>query len=193
MVLTALVHGATRGQAWAWATLVQRYRPLVSAICRNLGITGVDADDVAGTVWLRLVANMTTIRDPEALPGWIVTTTRRECLQMLRDRSRQVAQETEDMADVSCPGPDNRLLVDERRDALREAIDGLSDRDQQLLSMLFADPPIPYAEISARLGMPIGAIGPTRQRCLARVRRSPGIAALLVNECHANRRRAEAV
>lgn len=153
---------------------------------------GVDADDVAGTVWLRLVANVTAIRDPEALPGWIVTTTRRECLQLLRDRTRQVARETEEMADILAPGPDSRLLVDERRDALREAIDGLSGRDQQLLSLLFADPPIPYAEISVRLGMPIGAIGPTRQRCLARVRKSPGIAALLVNECHVNRRLDEA-
>jgi RNA polymerase sigma factor (sigma-70 family) len=186
MVLTTLVDRAARGSAGAWTTLVRQYRPLVSAICRNLGVTGVDADDVAGTVWLRLVAKMATIRDPEALPGWIVTTTKRECLQILRNQTRQVAREASDVVDDSSPGPDSRLLVDERWDALRAAVDGLSDRDRRLLSMLFADPPVPYVEISARLGMPIGAIGPTRQRCLARVRRSPGVAALLEN--HAGQR-----
>ncbi|CAM3831005.1 RNA polymerase sigma factor [Kibdelosporangium persicum] len=193
MALAALVDDAARGRGEAWTTLVQRYRPLVAAICRNLGITGVDAEDVAGTLWLRLVANVTSIRDPEALPGWIVTTTRRECLHLLRDRARHVAQETEDLPDPAGQGPDSRLLVDERLAALRAAIDGLSDRDRRLLTLLFADPPLPYSEISARLGMPVGAIGPTRQRCLARVRSNPAIAALLVNECHASQRQHEPV
>jgi RNA polymerase sigma factor (sigma-70 family) len=173
----ALVDSASRGDERAWGAIVQRYRSLVFAVCRGLGVTGVDAEDVSGDVWLRLVANLRRLRDPAALPGWIATTTRRACLQLLRDRARQILDSSEVVATE--PGPDAELLVNERRCVLQDALGLLSDRDQELLSMLFSDPPTPYTEISTRLGMPIGAIGPTRQRCLARVRRIPTVAALL--------------
>ncbi|MBP2324394.1 RNA polymerase sigma factor (sigma-70 family) [Kibdelosporangium banguiense] len=177
MHVQALVDSASRGDEGAWNALVRRYRSLVFAVCRGLGVTGADAQDIEGDVWPRLVANLHSLRNPEALPGWIATTTRRGCLQLLRDRNRQIPDTTE----IECPdpGPDADLLVDERRTALREALSQLSDRDQLLLALLFCDPPVPYTVISTRLGMPIGAIGPTRQRCLARVRRTPVIAALL--------------
>jgi RNA polymerase sigma factor (sigma-70 family) len=177
MQVQALVDSASRGDERAWGAIVRRYRSLVLAVCRGLGVTGVDAEDVSGDVWLRLVANLGSLRTPAALPGWIATTTRRECLQLLRDRSRLVPDATEVVATE--PGPDAELLVNERRVALQEALGRLPGRDQELLSMLFSDPPTPYTVISTRLGMPIGAIGPTRQRCLARVRRTPAIAALL--------------
>jgi RNA polymerase sigma factor (sigma-70 family) len=137
----------------------------------------MDAEDVSGDVWLRLVANLGSLRDPAALPGWIATTTRRECLQLLRGRNRQILDDTEVVA--TGPALDSELLVSECRSALQDALGRLSERDQQLMSMLFSDPPTPYTVISTRLGMPIGAIGPTRQRCLARVRRTPAVAALL--------------
>lgn len=177
MRVQALVDSASRGDESAWNAIVHRYRTLVAAVCRGLGVTGADAEDVAGNVWLRLVANLRSIRDPEALPGWIATTTRRECLQLLRDHNRQIPADTEIVA--TGPDPDAELLVDERRTALRDALTRLPERDRTLLSMLFSDPPTPYTVISTRLGMPVGAIGPTRQRCLARVRRIPAIAALL--------------
>jgi RNA polymerase sigma factor (sigma-70 family) len=177
MQVQALVDSASRGDEQAWGAIVRRYRSLVLSVCRGLGVTGVDAEDVSGDVWLRLVANLRTLRDPAALPGWIATTTRRECLRLLRERNRQVPDATEVTA--TGPAPDSELLVTERRSALHDALGRLSRRDQELLSMLFSDPPTPYTEISTRLGMPIGAIGPTRQRCLARVRRVPAIAALL--------------
>jgi RNA polymerase sigma factor (sigma-70 family) len=128
-------------------------------------------------VWLRLVTNLTTIREPKALPKWLMTTAQRECLALLRDRSRQVSKETIDQ--VVPARAEAFLLGAERGDAVREAVAGLSDRDRELLELLFCDPPLPYAKISSRLGMPVGSIGPTRQRCLARVRRIPSVAALL--------------
>jgi DNA-directed RNA polymerase specialized sigma24 family protein len=73
------------------------------------------------------------------------------------------------------------MLADERLASVRHAVRLLPERDRTLLSMLFSDPPTPYADISAALGMPLGAIGPTRQRCLARVRSSAVIAALLAD------------
>jgi RNA polymerase sigma factor (sigma-70 family) len=175
---------ATRGAEPAWTEIVRRYTPLVVGVCRRCRVFGVDAEDVAGTVWLRLVGARAGIRQPEALPGWLVTTTRRACVAVLRDKHRQVPSAF-DVLDETEPGVDVSVLVNERRDAVRSAFRRLPERDRELLAMLFSDPPIPYADISTTLGMPIGAIGPTRQRCLARVRRTAPIAALL-EDAHAH-------
>jgi RNA polymerase sigma factor (sigma-70 family) len=178
--VAALLESAVRGVESAWYEIVRRYSPLVLSVCRRYGIAGADAEDVRGNVWLRLVAHAITIREPEALPGWLTTTARRECLTLLRGKSREIPNDQE-VANQAEATPDTSLLVEERRDAVRVAFTRLSKRDQDLLSMLFADPPVPYAKISSSLGMPIGAIGPTRQRCLARVRQTPAIAALIVD------------
>jgi DNA-directed RNA polymerase specialized sigma24 family protein len=129
-------------------------------------------------VWLQLVTNMAWLRTPAALPGWVSVTTQRQCQAVFRHRNRQAPHDEGDIADTQ-PEPDACLLQHERRTALRHAIAALPDRDRQLLSMLFSDPPTPYTRISTTLHMPIGAIGPTRQRCLARIRRNPAITALL--------------
>lgn len=176
--MRTLWESATRGEESAWTEIVRRYTPLVVGVCRRCRVFGVDAEDVAGTVWLQLVSARAGIREPEALPGWLVTTTRRECVALLRDKQRQVPSSI-DVMDETEPGVDASVLVNERRDAVRSAFRWLPDRDRELLALLFSDPPTPYADISATLGMPIGAIGPTRQRCLAKVRRTAPIAALL--------------
>ena len=181
--VASLLENAARGADSAWREIVTRYSPLVLSVCWDHRITGADADDVRGNVWLRLVANMIRIREPEALPGWLATTTRRECIALLRDKQRQVPQDRE-FADETEPAADTSLLVEERREAIRGAVAGLPERDQNLLTMLFSDPPASYAEISSRLGIPIGAIGPTRQRCLARARHTPSIAALTPEDRH---------
>jgi RNA polymerase sigma factor (sigma-70 family) len=176
--MTALLAAGTES---AWREIFRRYTPFVAGVCRRYRVYGADAEDVCGTVWLQLVSKVSDIRDPEALPAWLATTAGRECLLLLRDKRRQVPSET-DVVDRVEPAADGSVLVHERHDAVRRACDGLPDRDRELLSMLFADPPRSYADISTTLGMPIGAIGPTRQRCLARVRRSAAIAALLDND-----------
>jgi RNA polymerase sigma factor (sigma-70 family) len=175
--VVALLAQAGQGVQSAWDQLVERYAPLVWSICRRYGVTGTDADDVGGVVWLTLVTSMATIRDPAALPGWLATTARRECLALLHRRHRQIPVEEPMIVDDMGPA-DESLLIEERRIALRDACAELPDRDRELLSLLFADPPVSYAKISARLGMPIGAIGPTRQRCLERLRRCRALATL---------------
>jgi RNA polymerase sigma factor (sigma-70 family) len=176
--VATLLENAARGVEQAWQEIVRRYTPLVSSVCRWHGIRGSDADDIAGNVWLRLVANLTAIREPAALPGWLRTTARRECLMLLGERRREIPNDA-DLPDLTEPAADTALLVAERRRAVLDAFGELPDRDRRLLVLLFSDPPTPYAQISSNLGMPIGAIGPTRARCLARVRRTPAIAALL--------------
>lgn len=177
--VVALVESARDGDRAAWDGIVRRYTPLVWAVCRRYRLSGGDLDDVAATVWLRLVERLGALRNPAALPGWLATTTRRECLQLLRERSRQVPVEQDAFADQETTSPDEWLLTQERHIALRTAFSQLPDRCRELLALLTADPPIPYAEIAERLGMAIGGIGPTRQRCLDKLRQQPSIAAMM--------------
>lgn len=175
---TRLLECAAHGMESAWREIVNRFTPLIFAVCHRYGISGADIQDVAGEVWLRLLTNATAIRDPNALPGWLLTTIRNECLGLLRTRNRQIPMDTDLLGEPCQPEIDAHLIGEERRNAARQALARLSQRDQQLLSMLFCDPPRPYKEISSALGIPVGAIGPTRARCLTRARRTPAIAAL---------------
>jgi RNA polymerase sigma factor (sigma-70 family) len=174
-----LVKRAKDGDQEAWDRIVERYAPLVWSVCRRYGLSGPDLDDVGAAVWLRLVESLGAIREPAALPGWLATTARRECLSLLRSKNRQIPTNDERIADEHAPASDEWLLKQEQYAALRTAFAELPERCRELLSMLFGDPPTSYAEISARLEMTVGGIGPSRQRCLERLRANPVIAALL--------------
>jgi len=183
--LTALVTSAAAGDSAAWNALVERYAPLVHATCRRWRLDTADVADVSQTVWLRLVENLGRLREPQALPGWLRTTTVRECTRLYHARQRErpddlVGQLAHSPADESDP-VDGRLIDDERNAALRAALTELPERCQRLLGLLMRDPPTSYTDISARLDMPCGAIGPTRARCLDRLRNSPTLRALLAD------------
>ncbi len=182
-VVTDLVIRAGNGDKHAWDALVERYAPLIWSICRRHRLGDTDAEDVAQSVWLRLVEQVHTIRDPAALPGWLVTVTRRECLHRAGAARKALVVgyglNAEILPDEQVPTAEQELLVAERHAALREAFGDLPPSGQRLIAMLIADPPVCYAEISARLGIPVGSIGPTRRRYLDRLRRHPTIAALL--------------
>ena len=178
-----LVARARDGEVKAWDALVERYAPLISSICRRYRLSHADADDVGQSVWLHLVDQLDKIREPAALAGWLATTTRRECGRLVRaahgPRAVIYALDAENMPDERADAAEQEVLAAERHVALREAFTSLPPDFQRLTAMLMADPPVPYAEISARLGMPIGSIGPTRSRCLDRMRRYPALAALI--------------
>jgi RNA polymerase sigma factor (sigma-70 family) len=179
--VTDLVIRANRGDRQAWDALVERYAPLIWAICRRYRLAGADAEDVGQAVWLRLVEQLGNLREPAALPGWLVTTTRRECGRVQRKAASLPAdgQVLENLPDAQAITAEQELLTAERHAALRGAFARLPSASQQLLALLIADPPLPYAEISARLGIPIGSIGPNRGRCLDKLRRDPAIARLI--------------
>ena len=183
-----LVTRARDGDQQAWDALIGRYTPLVWSICRRYRLDLADTEDVGQTVWLRLVDQLDRLRCPDALPGWLVTTTGRECLQALDTARRSDTLEpvlaAEDIPDQQAATAEQELLAAERRAALREAFTGLPPYCQRLLALLIQDPPLSYAEISARLGISIGSIGPIRSRCLDRLRRHPAIAALINAETH---------
>ncbi|HEX6198477.1 MAG TPA: sigma-70 family RNA polymerase sigma factor [Jiangellaceae bacterium] len=175
-----LVARARDGDQAAWDEIVERYAPLVWATCQRYGLVWADADDVGASVWLRLVERLDTIRQPAALAGWLATTTRHECLRVLRAKNRELPVDDNDgLAGDPDPAADAWLLKQERLIALRTAFAELPERCRQLLALLFAEPVTPYDEIGAILDMPVGTIGPTRQRCLAKLRTSPVLAALV--------------
>jgi RNA polymerase sigma factor (sigma-70 family) len=183
LAVTDLVRRAQDGDQQAWDALIERHAPLIWSICRRHRLGGADAEDVAQTVWLRLVDQLDKIRDPAAIAGWLATTTRHECCRALRAARRPQAAwpvpDAETIPDQQARTAEQELLAAERDAALREALAHLTPREQQLLAILAADPPVPYAEISARLGIPVGSIGPSRGRCLDKLRRHPAIAALI--------------
>ena len=180
-----LVAGARHGDQRAWDALVERYAPLVWWICRGYRL-GEDTADVAQSVWLALVGQLGAIREPAALAGWLATTTRRECAKAAcAARRLPAAGQVVDAADI----PDERaqtaeeqLLAAERHAALREAFADLPAGYRDLVALLLQDPPVPYAEISVRLGIPVGSIGPSRARCLDKLRQHPALAALINDE-----------
>jgi RNA polymerase sigma factor (sigma-70 family) len=175
-----LVAAARGGDRQAWDALVERYAPLVWSICRRYRLSHADAEDVGQSIWLRLVDQLDKIREPAALPGWLSTTTRREC-QRVQSHTLTYTLDAGDIRDERASA-EQELLAAERQAALREAVTQLPPDGQQLIALLVADPPVPYAEISARLGIPVGSIGPTRGRCLDRMRQHPAIAALITAE-----------
>ncbi len=182
-VIIDLVTRAAKGDKHAWDALVERFVPLIWSICRGYRLGDADAEDVGQNVWLHLVDQLDKIRDPAALPGWLATVTRRECLRVLGatqgPRAARYVTGAESIADEQSGMAEHELLAAERHAALREAFAALPPYGQRLIALLLEDPPVPYAEISARLGIPVGSIGPTRRRCLDKLRRYPAVAALI--------------
>lgn len=187
LTVTDLVLAAAAGDQTAWNSLVVRFTPLVLSVVHRYRLGEQDAADVSQTLWLRLVQHLPQLRQPAALPGWIVTTAGNECLRVIRIRQRTASfdplveppRNRGTVSQIVADEIDEDLLADERHAALLAAFAELPDKHRELLLLLLADPPLSYAEISERLGMAIGGIGPTRARALERLRRSPALAALL--------------
>jgi RNA polymerase sigma factor (sigma-70 family) len=176
----ALVTRATGGDQDAWNELVERYASLVYTVCTRYRLSTHDIEDVGQNVWLLLVEQLGKLREPAALPGWLATTTARECLRVVTaaHKSERAGTGLDDsMLFIDDAEIDEEILMAERNAALRAAFAQLPSRCQQLLSMLIRDPPRSYAQIHAELGIPVGSIGPQRARCLDRLRRSSAFTA----------------
>ncbi len=174
----ALVARCLAGERQAWNTLVKRYQRLVYAIVMRMGMDEHDAADVFQTVFSRLMKHMARIEDPSRLQAWIVTTAKREALHQRKLAQRTISihgdddSEPWDMADEG-PTAEQSLEHLQQVHMLRLALDQLDERCRGLLMQLFADEDeaLSYQEIAQRLGTPVGSIGPTRSRCLDKLRR----------------------
>ena len=168
-----LVRRAAEGDRCAWERLVDQYARLIWAITRDFKLGESDAADVSQVTWLRLLENLHKIQNPDRVGSWLAATARNECLRCLAARKRVVLAEDDIVLEGGVtpePEVDERLLLAERSQIVREALSRLPWRWQRMLELLMADPPASYAEISEQLALPIGSIGPTRSRCLARLR-----------------------
>lgn len=168
-----LLAAAAAGSAQAWEALVDRYTGLLWAVAHSFRLGEASSADVVQTAWLRLAENLDRIRDPDRVGAWLATTTRREALRMLGHRAKESPSELlGDLERASETAGPESAAVDRDRDArVRTAFARLPERDQRLLRLLMAGPPPSYLDVAAAMGMPVGSIGPTRARCLARLRR----------------------
>lgn len=175
-----LVRGAAGGDEVAWRGLVARFSNLVWAVARAHRLANADAADVYQTTWLRLAEHIGRIEHPERVGAWLATAARRECLQSLRSAAKTAPTDDMDRLDITAavgnPTEEAVLAAETgREDAARaaamwRAFERLSGRCRELLRILMASPPPSYAEVAAALGLPLGSIGPTRARCLQRLR-----------------------
>jgi RNA polymerase sigma factor (sigma-70 family) len=169
--IAGLVTSATTGDESALDALVREFSGLIWAVARAHRLCDPDAADVVQATWTRLLEHLGDLKDPARVGAWLATTARRECLRVLRDGLRQLpfADDASEHESLDTP-PVEALLAAERNHALWRSFERLRPNDQALLRLLMADPRPPYQEISTALDMPIGSIGPTRERALARLR-----------------------
>lgn len=176
----SLVVAAAAGDKAAWQTLVERFSGLVWSITRAYRLGHADAADVFQTTWLRLAEHLSRIEKPDRIGAWLATAARRECLQNIRAAGRATPADDMSRFERVSPGdnpPEEAVLRAEReqQDARRaaamwRAFARLPARCRELLRVLMATPPPSYAEVAAALDLPVGSIGPTRARCLQRLR-----------------------
>lgn len=164
-----LLQRAARGDQRAWEEIVERYRGLVASVVRSFRLQEADARDAEQRTWLRLVENRAGVRDPERLGGWLSTTAARECLRILRETRTVVPFEIDVLPDP-CRAIEDRVVDADTVARIHDIVAALPPRGRTVMRELFADEPRPYADVARATGIPVGSLGPTRQRLLRRVR-----------------------
>ena len=170
--IAELVGAARQGSEDALGQIVTDLSPLLWHVARAAGLSPRDAEDVLQTVWMRLVAHLDDIHTSAALTGWLVTTARREAWRVRAEERRQLPADQELLAELpdGGPGSEEQVIMDDQRHVLWTAVGRLSARCQELLRIIAFAPRPDYVAVAAELGMAVGSIGPTRGRCLAKLR-----------------------
>jgi RNA polymerase sigma factor (sigma-70 family) len=175
--LSCLARGAAAGDESAWNELVRRLDGVLRGVARRYRLASADVDDVVQTTWLRAVDHVGRRPDPRGIGGWLVVTTRREAMRTLQRGVREVlTDDTTGIDDPDPTSPDVLAIERERGAALQGAVERLPGRQRVLLTSMLATPAPTYEQLSTHLDMPVGSIGPTRDRALARLRADPGLA-----------------
>jgi len=178
-----IIRDAIAGHEGAWRELYRCYNPLIVSVARQYRLSADAVEDVSQNVWGRLVTHLGGIREPLALPGWIVTTTRNEALRVHRSdgRSTPIDPQTDPRLErVDRADPSENLLRSEQVRELEAMVAELKVGQRRLVRLFLADPQPSYAQISEQLGIPVGSIGPTRARCLAQLRNSPRLRSVVL-------------
>ncbi len=175
-----LLSAAIAGQDSAWDALFSRFSTAIHAVARSCRLNAYDAEDVVQTTWLRLIENAHRIRTPQALGAWLAITARHESLRLIRTSAREQPTDPSELPENTMgPEATAHLIGREREAVLRRAIESLPPHQRVLLQALTADPAPSYQQLSSALRMPIGSIGPTRQRALTSLRGDPDLMAAI--------------
>lgn len=166
-----------RGTGEAWSALIDKYKNLIFSIPIKCGFSSDDATDIFQSVCMELLSELPKLREPKALPKWIMRVTAHKCFRHRRQLERMETRDAEDKSfeQSTPPRAESILRQAEEEQALRQALSDLPPRCQQLIKMLFFEEPTrPYQELAAELGLSTGSIGFIRQRCLQRLRKRLG-------------------
>jgi RNA polymerase sigma factor (sigma-70 family) len=175
-----LVRAAVAGDPRAFARLVVRFDRPLRGITRQYRLSGWDADDVIQCTWMQFLEHGSKLREPAAISGWLVTTARRYCLRVLQSHVRELLSADPTTSETGHDGGlESDIITAEQRAALNASLSQLSVRQRDLMTLLLDEPELSYEEVGRRLSLPIGSIGPTRQRSLSRLRRDNQLRALM--------------
>ncbi len=160
------------GEPGALDDLVRLLSPMLWQVSRASGLDRAAAEDVVQTTWLALVRSGESIAEPRAVAGWLCTTARREAWRVSKQATRQqpVEDETINRKLPDEPPPEEQVVLDDDNARLWECLGRLDERCQRLLRIVAAEARPDYSVIASQLGMPVGSIGPTRGRCLDKLR-----------------------
>ena len=167
-----LVSMCLNGDARAWEALIMRYRRLIFSVPVRFGFAPADASDVFQGVCIKLLEHLHQVKDERKISAWLITTTTRQCIHLkaLKNRESGTDDAFEDPADPM-DNLEELQIIGERQQAIRDSVDELPQRCRSLIQMLYFDSrSFSYDEIGQSLEMPVASIGPTRARCLDKLK-----------------------
>jgi RNA polymerase sigma factor (sigma-70 family) len=178
-----LVGRIRNGDGSAWRELVDQYEPLLRRLARQYRLSGQDMDDAIQLTWLRCLEHIDQITHADRLRGWLATVCRRESLRLATKGRREIALGEQSVTRLVDAGQEERdpgaeMARHDAHDWLSQAIGALPKKQQLVLTELLKEESRSYLDLSRRLGLPMGSIGPTRQRAIARLRQDPRLAEL---------------
>ena len=180
LAIAPLTRDAAAGCEDAWRDLVARFDPMLRGIVRGYRLDAADVEDVVQTTWIRAFRNLDRLNEPAAVGGWLAITARREALRTLQRGVRELpSAEPHHGDEAGGEAPEDVAMARERRAAVRAAVRRLPGRQRALLAEMLRRPCASYEEIACSLGMPIGSIGPTRDRALSRLRGDTALAGVI--------------
>jgi len=172
---TRLVKECLADNEEAWSLLIDKYKALVYSIPVKYGLPPHEAADVFQSTCMELLTRLSELREPKALPKWLIQVAHHQCYRVKRQQQRLVSRDAEsDLQEPETPAiAENLVQQTEEEQLLREAVGSLTPQCRRLVELLFFEtPPRPYAEVAAELGLAVGSIGFTRQKCMERLRRN---------------------
>jgi RNA polymerase sigma factor (sigma-70 family) len=172
---TRLVKECIAGNEEAWSLLIDKYKALIFSIPVKYGLPPHEAADVFQSTCMELLTRLPELREPRALPKWLMQVAHHQCYRIKRQQQRLVSRDAEpNLPDPETPAiAENLVQQTQEEQLLREAMGSLTPQCRRLVELLFFEiPPRPYSEVAAELGLALGSIGFTRQKCIERLRRN---------------------